>query len=111
MSRIDGVVEYFNSLPEVKRIHELENFIDNNKEIKKLFLEIKRLQKQIVNSKEYNQIKQYTIQMKEYETLKAKLLDFPFVEEYLEALDIIYNELSMFTANVSDKLDKLLNGE
>ena len=111
MSRIDGVVEYFNSLPEVKRIHELENFIDNNKEIKKLFLEIKRLQKQIVNSKEYNQIKQYTIQMNEYDNLKAKLLDFPFVEEYLEALDIIYNELSMFTANVSEKLDKLLNGE
>ena len=111
MSRIDGIVEYFNSLPEVKRIHELENFIDNNKEIKKIFIEIKKLQKQIVNSKEYNQIKQYTIQMEEYENLKAKLLDFPFVEEYLEALDIIYKELSMFTSNVEDRLNKILNGD
>ncbi len=111
MSRIDGVIEYFNSLTEVKRIHELENFIDNNKEIKRTFLEIKRLQKQIVNSKEYNQVKQYTIQMKEYENLKNKLLDFPFVAEYLEALDIIYKELTMFTSNVEDKLNIILNGD
>lgn len=111
MSRTKAVIEYFNSLPEVKRIHELEPFIDNNKEIKELFTDIKKLQQQMVNSKEFNQINQYKLQLDEYNKLKEELLNYPFVEEYLDALDIAYNELSMFINGVEDLFDKLLNGD
>lgn len=111
MSRTKIIIDYFNSLPEVKRIHELEPFIDNNIEIRKLFSNIKILQKQMVNSKEYNQINQYEIQLNEYNKLKEDLINYPFVEEYLDALDVAYNELSMFINGVEDLFDKLLNGD
>lgn len=111
MSRVDFIIDYYNSLPEVKRIHELESFIDNNKEIKANYKRLKFLQKQIVNSKEYHQVNQYNMLVEEYNNLKDVLLNYPFVSEYLEALDIIHNELELFTNGVEFNLNNLINGD
>ncbi len=105
----EEIKEYLNSLPEVKRIHELEGYIDNNKEIKLKLKEMKLIQKKMVNSKEYNQMKQYKNQKLEYEKIKAELLDLPFVEEYLELLDIVDNILLTMTNEIEDKINKKIN--
>ena len=110
MSNIEELKKYFNELPEVKRIHELENYIDNNKDIKIKFRNVKAIQKKIVNAKEFNQINQYKEYEKEYNNLKQELLDMPFVEEYLELLDLVDQMLISMTDSIEYKLDKKING-
>lgn len=109
MNSKDKLIEYFNNLEEVKRIKELEGYIDNNKDIKNKFNELKDLQKKLVNAKEYNQINQYNVYLKEYNNLKNELLDLPFVEEYLELLDYVNNMLNYLTKSIEMDIDKKIN--
>lgn len=109
MNSKDRLIEYFNNLEEVKRIKELEGYIDNNKDIKNIFNELKDLQKKLVNAKEYNQINQYNAYLKEYNNLKNELLDLPFVEEYLELLDYVNNMLNYLTKSIEMDIDKKIN--
>ena len=109
MNSKDKLSEYFNNLEEVKRIKELEGYIDNNKDIKNKFNELKDLQKKLVNAKEYNQINQYNVYLKEYNNLKNELLDLPFVEEYLELLDYVNNMLNYLTKSIEMDIDKKIN--
>ena len=96
-------------LPEVKRIKELEAFIDNNDDIKALFDKLKAVQKQMVCAREFNQPKQFQIYKSEYDTIYNELLDKPFVEEYLELLEIVDNKLSLFTFSVENEINKIIN--
>ena len=105
----DKIKDYLNSLPEVIRIHELEGYIDNNEEIKARLKKMRLIQKQMVNSREYNQMRQYKLQRDEYEKIKAELLDLPFVEEYLELLDIVDNILLTLTNEIENKINKKIN--
>ncbi len=109
MNSKDKLIEYFNNLEEVKRIKELEGYIDNNKDIKNKFNELKDLQKKLVNAEEYNQTNQYNLYLKEYNNLKNELLDLPFVEEYLELLDYVNNMLSYLTKSIEIDIDKKIN--
>ena len=110
VNSLDKVKEYFNSLPEVIRIKELEKFIDNNVEINNKLSELKEIQKKMVNSKEYNQINQYNELSISYNNLKNEIIDYPFVEEYLELLDIVNDMLLNFTNTIEYKIDKIING-
>jgi cell fate (sporulation/competence/biofilm development) regulator YmcA (YheA/YmcA/DUF963 family) len=109
VSRIKEVKEEFSKLPEVIRIRELEAFIDNNEEIKSLFNNLKSIQKQMVHAKEYNQPNQYNIYKDEYDSIYNNLLDKPFMEEYLELLEIVDDKLSNFTYAVEKELNKIIN--
>ena len=108
-NRSDILIDEFNNLEEVKRIHELEGFIDKNNDIKLLFKELKLKQKQLVNAKEYNQINQYNIYLNEYNDIYKKLIDYPFVEEYLELLDVVDKMLVNVCQNIENGLTKAIN--
>ena len=109
VSRIKEIKEEFLELPEVKRIKELEAFIDNNEDIKSLFIKLKTVQKQMVHAKEYNQPNQYNIYKDEYNLIYNELLDKPFIEEYLELLEIVDGKLANFTYAVEKELNKIIN--
>ena len=106
--RSNILIDEFKNLEEVKRIHELEGFIDKNSDIKLLFNKLKLKQKQLVNAKEYNQINQYNLYLNEYNELYKKLIDYPFVEEYLELLDIIDKMLVSVCKNIENGLTKAI---
>ena len=103
--RIDNIKEYFNSLSEVKRIKELESYIDSNREINNTFNAIKEIQKKMVNAKEFNQYNQYKLYLDEYNLLKDKLMDLPFVEEYLELLEIVNSKLVFLTQTIEEEMN------
>ena len=89
-------------MPEVERIHELEAYIDNNKDIKQAFDSLKDIQRKMVSSKEFNQEKQYQMYLLEYNKNKEELLNMPFLEEYLELIEEVgykLNDLSYFISN------------
>ncbi len=109
MNKIEEIKKYFLELPEVKRVKELEHYIDNNKEINNKLLEIKKIKKKMVNAKEFNQPNMYKEYEIEYNKLHDELFDLPFVEEYLELLDIINNMLQEFTSSIEAKLNNIIN--
>ena len=107
MNSKEVIIDYFNSLPEVKRIHELEPFIDKNENIKKQFLDLKKKQRLMVLKKEKNL--DYQKELKDYNLAKEELLDMPFVEEYLELIDYVHNLLEDLTNGIELELSELLN--
>ena len=62
----------------------------------------------MVNSKEFNQINQYKVYKEEYDTLYNEVLEFPFVEEYLELLEEANNTLLDICYIIENKINKEL---
>jgi cell fate (sporulation/competence/biofilm development) regulator YmcA (YheA/YmcA/DUF963 family) len=109
LSNIDKLKDYFNDLEETKRLKELENYINNNEKIKKAFEALLEKQKQLINAKEFKQEKQAKIYEDEYNKLKEELYDMPFVEEYIELVEILNSKLEIVTSELENKLDKIIN--
>ncbi|MBR6289060.1 MAG: YlbF family regulator [Acholeplasmatales bacterium] len=104
------LLDYFNNIPEVIRLKELKNYIESNEKIINKFDEIKNVQKQIVNAKEFNQINQLKVYEDEYKRLNQELLDIPFVEEYLELMNYVDQMIKSFVKEVEYQIDKKING-
>lgn len=102
------IIEYFNSLPEVKRIKELEPFIDKNQKIQEQFNLVKKCQREYVLKKEKHL--DYEKELEIYNKEKANLIDMPFVEEYLELMDIVHQMLEDLTSSIEKGLYKKING-
>ena len=92
----------------VKRIQSLEKIIDNNPTLNEKLNSLKDLQKKMVNAKEFNQINQYKAYKEEYDSLYAEILEFPFVEEYLELLEQANNTLLDICYIIENKINKEL---
>lgn len=104
------LLDYFNNIPEVIRLKELKNYIESNEKIINKFDEIKNVQKQIVNAREFNQINQLKVYEDEYKRLNQELLDIPFVEEYLELMNYVDQMIKSFVKEVEYQIDKKING-
>ncbi len=104
------LLDYFNNIPEVIRLKELKNYIESNEKIINKFDEIKNVQKQIVNAKEFNQINQLKVYEDEYKRLNQELLDIPFVEEYLELMNYVDQMINSYVKEVEYQIDKKING-
>ena len=92
-------------MPEVQRIRELEGILDKNVKLNELLSHLKSVQKQMINAKEYNQPKQYSLYKKEYDDLYNQIMDFPFVEEYTELLEEVNSRLMM----VCNRIESIIN--
>ena len=103
------LLDYFNNIPEVIRLKELKNYIESNEKIINKFDEIKNVQKQIVNAREFNQINQLKVYEDEYKRLNQELLDIPFVEEYLELMNYVDQMINSFVKEVEYQIDKKIN--
>ncbi len=98
----------FLELPEVKRIKELEKYINNNSILNEKINNLKNVQKKLVNAKEFNQQNQYILYKEEYDKIYSEILDFPFVEEYLELLEDVNQILLQTTGIIENKINKYL---
>lgn len=98
----------FLETPEIKRLKELEAVLDSNAQLDEKIFALKQKQKQMVNAKEYHQLKQYNAYSSEYHQIYQEILDFPFVEEYLDLLELVNNELLNITNIIEKKINKKL---
>lgn len=89
----------------VKRLKVLEQLLDQNDTLKKYMFELKEKQKQMVHAKEFNQPKQYEQYFNEYQRIYQQILDFPFVEEYLDLLE----EANDILLTISGCIEKTIN--
>ena len=104
-NRIDEIKNELLDMPEVIRFKELEGYINKNERINTLFSQVKEKQKQMINAKEFNQHNQYNIYNKEYNDLLNELYNLPFVEEYLELVDIINQKLGSLSFLIEKELE------
>jgi len=104
------IIEYLNNLEEVKRFKKLEEIINNNHTIKNKLNELNDIKKKMVNSKEFNQINQYSIYKKEYDKIYNELIDMPFVEEYFELKEYVYNLLNNLKNDIEYQIEELIKG-
>lgn len=107
-NRISHILNYFKDTPEVQRIKELEPYIDNNKKINELFSLLKDKQKELVRAQNGNDICDFKKIKQEYNDIKQKLLDLPFLEEYLELVDYEHNILQQLASEIEIELQKSL---
>jgi cell fate (sporulation/competence/biofilm development) regulator YmcA (YheA/YmcA/DUF963 family) len=105
----DKLIESINDLPEVKRLKELDNYINNNKAINDKLNEMRTIQKKMVNAKEFDQMNQYIEYKKEYDGIIKELYDLPFVEEYMELLDYVNNILGNIKDRIESEIDNKIN--
>lgn len=105
MSFVNDLKQALLELPTIKRIKELENFIDSNPKLNHLLDQLKMKQKQMVQAKEFHQQKQYSIYEAEYKALYNEILNYPFVEEYLDLLE----EANTLLLDVSNIIEKRIN--
>ena len=104
-NRIDEIKNELLGMPEVIRFKELEGYMNKNERINTLFSQVKEKQKQMINAKEFNQHNQYNIYNKEYNDLLNELYNLPFVEEYLELVDIINQKLGSLSFLIEKELE------
>ncbi len=93
-----------NNDEDIKRLHELENIIDNDFELKSKFSRLKEVQKELVNARYYKKDNTRVLE-KELSSLKEEIKDLPLVSEYTDLLDIAYNIL----LDIKDILENELN--
>lgn len=98
----------FLEAPEIKRLKELELVLNGNTQLNEKILALKNKQKQMVNAKEYHQLKQYNVYSSEYQQIYQEILDFPFVEEYLELLEFANEKMLNISNIIEQKINKKL---
>ena len=109
MNSTDKLIDSINDLPEVKRLKELDNYINNNKNINDKLNEMRTIQKKMVNAKEFDQMNQYIEYKKEYDSIIKELYDLPFVEEYMELIDYVNNVLANIKDRIESEIDNKIN--
>lgn len=92
----------------VKRSHELEQLIDNNKEIKALLNKKKLISKEMVTARHIGLVNTYDDYKKQYDMVDREIAKYPFVEEYLDILDYLYNDLEIIADYIQSKINKAL---
>ena len=110
MNSTDKIIDYLNSLEEVKRFKELDNYITRNKAINDKIVELNVIKKKMVNSKEFNQINQYSVYKKEYDSIYNEIINMPFVEEYLELKEYVINLLNDIKTDIEDRIEEIIKG-
>lgn len=110
MNSTDKIIDYLNSLEEVKRFKELDNYITRNKAINNKIVELNVIKKKMVNSKEFNQINQYSVYKKEYDSIYNEIINMPFVEEYLELKEYVINLLNDIKTDIEDRIEEIIKG-
>jgi cell fate (sporulation/competence/biofilm development) regulator YmcA (YheA/YmcA/DUF963 family) len=108
VSRIKCLIDYYKDLPEVKRLKELEPYYDNNKDITRILDEMDNLNKKMKISYVEENYLDYKKYKDEYHNKYQELLDIPFVEEFKELMDIIYNMLDTTSKIIENELKKKL---
>ena len=92
----------------VKRCHELERMIDENKEIKSLLNKKKYISKEMLAARHIGLINTYNDYKRQYDEIDKEIAKYPLVNEYLELLDYLYNDLEIMTDYITSKINKEL---
>lgn len=100
---LDEVINCIKNSDEYKNCILLKEKMDNNTELKKMIVDIKKLQKKYIRSNCDLKIK------KELDNLEEKLNEIPIYVMYLQNLEKVNYKIDYVKDSLNDYFDKLLN--
>ncbi len=109
MNSLDKLISDIKNDEKIKRLKELEEYIDSNKEIKNLLNQKKHISKEMVLARKLNLENTYNEYKKEYDMIDLKISQSIFVEEYMDLLNDAHNDLEIMTAYLEKNINKHLN--
>lgn len=105
MKTKDKLIDDVKNLDYVKRIKEIESYIDNNAELKKMLNEKKKISKEIVMAKQLGLVNTLASYEAEYKALDSKIAEYPLIEEYMDLLEEGHNDLSIMIEYIENKIN------
>lgn len=105
MSSKDKLIQAILENETIKRYKELEAYIESNEEFTNIISELKIVQKQLVNAKEFNKGQAIIVFTKQYNELLEKIDDYPLVNEYLALQSDINEVLQQIVSIIEDGID------
>lgn len=105
LDKLDKLVQVIRNDADIQRFKELETLIDQNEEIQKKYKKLLDAQKimvqwEVKKHKDYQQAKEY------YESLKAEILEYVIMEEYLDLLELINNDVDLIQSIIEEEISK-----
>jgi cell fate (sporulation/competence/biofilm development) regulator YmcA (YheA/YmcA/DUF963 family) len=104
LDSLKKLIDDFSNDPRVKRYKELEGIINNSRELKVLFSDLKRKQKKVVNNTHYG------IEDKaSEEAMKAAqdaLMEYPLMSEYLDIIDELNQDIQAITHMIESSINE-----
>lgn len=92
MNKREEFLKLLENNPIIERYKKLEAVINKDNELKNKIQNLKNIQKQLVNAKEYNKHKMIEMYENKYDMLYNEISEIPLLSEYL-ALQSDINEL------------------
>lgn len=104
-NKVGIITDKIDELEEVERFKALESRLNDNKKVKKLIDEIKKLQKQAVNLQAYGKIEAVKQVDQEIDAIQAEVDAIPIVEEFKSAQVIVNDILQTVTRQINQAVD------
>lgn len=109
MSNLDKLINDIKNDERIKRIKELEAFIDNNEDLKQLLERKKTISKEMVLCKHLGLDNAYLDYQKQYKEIDDMFANYPLVCEYMDLLQDAHNDLDIMVAYLQNKINAKLN--
>jgi cell fate (sporulation/competence/biofilm development) regulator YmcA (YheA/YmcA/DUF963 family) len=109
VNNLEELKNYLSNDAGVKRLHELEKFFDNNKEVFDLINKKKEISKQLVNARYLKLFNQAEKLKKEYDDINQQIYNYPLLAEYLELLDNYHNDYLNIISYIEKNINRRLN--
>ncbi len=105
MSKKDELIEMIESLEILKRYQKFEQVINNDKDLRRRFSEMKALQKQLVNAKTIQKPKAIDQFQAAYDEVRQSIETDPMIETYLD----LQQELNDLLKEVKEIIEGEIN--
>lgn len=106
MTEKEKLLMMIQNLPEVIRYKAIEEVINNHKELKAKFNELKAVQKQLVNAKEIGKSKAIEAFQQKFDTLYQAIEAYPLMSEYLALQSDINEMIQSIVSIIEDGITK-----
>ena len=109
VNSLDKLIADIKDDPKIKRLKELEEYIDKDKDITSLLNKKKHISKEMVLARKLNLLNTYDEYKKEYDQIDDKIGNSLFVEEYMDLLNDAHNDLEIMIDYLEKNINKNLN--
>ncbi len=105
VSKQDELIEMIQSLDILKSYQKFEHIINNDKELKRRFAEMKAIQKQLVNAKTIQKPKALNQFQTQYDEIRNSIENDPMIEMYLD----LQQELNDLLIEIKEIIENEIN--
>ncbi len=111
MNSLDKLFTYFDNDQNIKRLHALEKAFDSDTEISKLINLKQEYSKQMINAKYLRLTNTYNDYREKYDQVNKKLMDYPFLDEYMDLLNYYNNLLKDIINYIETNVNKKISSK